>query len=221
MDGGLVTGGETITFTATNLGAPDDPVYEIAEMFPGSIVPVSFPDPSTAIPYSFSTDNAPTSQDPVLETLFAGTSVSGSLSYANWVPPFVVLDGANLAGAVVYPGAMLDLTGSVNGLKFAGAVGFGIVGNERYQPLGGVDFMQLGDGALDSNFEIDDYRLIGVRWFWIETGTTPDDFLASDLLPATPPEALIGRLALDFERISDPQTQPILFFEGLALAPAP
>ena len=222
LEDGFVTGGETITFTATNLSAdPVDPIYELSEMFPGSIVPVSFPDPSTAIPYTFATGNVPFSQDTVLEGLFAGTSVSGSFSYANWVPPFVVLDGANLAGTVIYPGAVLDITGSVNGLTFAVAIGFAGVGNERYQPLGGVDFMQLGDGSLDSGFTIDDYQLIGARWFWIETGTTPEDFLDSDLLPATPPEALTGRLALDFVLVSEPQTEVSLFFEDFVLTPAP
>lgn len=222
LDGGFVTGGETITFTATDLGGdPEAPVYELAEMFPGSIVPVSFPDPSTAIGYTFTTGNTSFSQDPVLESLFAGTSVSGTFSYANWVPPFIVLEGPSNPGSVVYPGAMLDLTGSVNGLTFASAVGFGVVGNDRYQPLGGVDFMLLGDSSLDTMFEIDNYRLIRVRSFWIETDTTPGDFLDSDLLPATPPDALTGRLALDFVLISDPQTEAIVFFDGFTLAPAP
>ena len=223
LDGGFVTGGETITFTAANIGGdPDNPIYELAEMFPGSIVPASFPDPSTAIGYTFTTGNTPFSQDPVLENLFAGTSVSGSLSYANWVPPFIVLDGPTNPGAVVYPGAVLDLAGSVNGQAFSGAIGFAVVGNDRFQPAGGVDFMQLADGSLDSGFEIDNYRLVRVRGFWIETDTTPGDFLDSDLLPAAAPAGLIGRLSLDFELISDPQAAPVnLFFEDFVLAPAP
>ena len=222
LDGGLVTGGETITFTAMNLsGDPTDPIYELNEMFPGSIVPVSFPDPSTAVGYTFTTGNAPTSQDTVLEALFAGTSVSGSFSYANWLPPFVVLDGPTLPGAVTYPDAMLGLDGTVNGLAFSGDIGFAVVGNERYQTLGGVDFMLLGDATLDTDFAIDDYQLIGVRWFWIETDTTPGDFLDSDLLPATPPEGLTGRLALDFALVSDPQIEATVFFEDFVLTPAP
>jgi len=222
VDGSFVTGGETITFTGTDFsGDPDAPAYELVEMFPGTLEPVSFPDPSTAVPYSFTTGNVAVSQDPVLEGLFAGVSVSGSFRYANWVPPVVVLDGPTLPGAVVYPQAMLDLTGSANGLTFAGAIGFGVVGNERYQTLGGVDFMQLGDSSLDSGFEVDDYSLIQVRWFWIETDTTPGDFLDSDLLPATPPDALVGRLALDFALISDPQTEVSVFFDGLTITANP
>ena len=124
-------------------------------------------------------------------------------------------------GAVLYPGALLDLAATVNGLAFDGAIGFAAVGNERYVPLGGVDFMQLGDGSLDSVFEIDNYRLIRVRWFWIESDTTPDDFLNSDLLPATPPVGATGRLALDFELISDPQTTVSLFFQDFLANPAP
>ena len=124
-------------------------------------------------------------------------------------------------GPVLYPGPVLDLAGSVNGQDFLGAIGFAVVGNERYVNAGGVDFMQLADGSLDTAFEIDNYRLIRVRSFWIETSTTPNDFLDSDLLPATPPEGLTGRLALDFELISDPQTTVILFFDDFVANPAP
>ena len=222
LEGSFAGGGETITFNAINLsGDPDAPVYELVEMFPGSIVPVTFPDPSTAVAYTFATGNTPSSQDAVLASLFAGTSVSGSFRYANWVPPLGVLETQPNPGAVLYPGALLDLTGSVNGLNFSGAIGFAVVGNERYVNAGGVDFMQLGDFSLDEAFEIDNYRLVRVRYFWIETTTTPDDFLDSDLLPATPPEGLTGRLALDFELISDPQTLVFLFFDDFLINPAP
>jgi len=81
--------------------------------------------------------------------------------------------------------------------------------------------MLLGDATLDTDFAIDDYQLIGVRWFWIETDTTPGDFLDSDLLPATPPEGLTGRLALDFALVSDPQIEATVFFEDFVLTPAP
>ena len=222
LEGGFASGGETITFNATNLsGDPDAPIYELVEMFPGSIVPVSFPDPSTAVAYTFVTGNAPTSQDAVLEGLFAGISVSGSFRYANWVPPLGVLQTQANPGAVLYPGAILDLAGSVNGQSFSGAIGYAVVGNERYVNAGGVDFMQVGDATLDSNFEIGDYRLIGVRHFWIESVTTPGDFLDSDLLPATPPVGLTGRFALDFELISNPQTIARLFFDDSVINPAP
>ena len=181
---------------------------------------MSFTDPSTAVAYTFETGNAPSSQDAVLQGLFAGTSVSGSFRYANWVPPLGVFTGQPNPGAILYPQALRDIVGSVNGLGFSGAIGYAIVGNERHAPLGGVDFMMLGDGTLDSAFEIDDYRLIGVRYVWIETSTTSEDFLDSDLLPETPPIGVTGRLALDFELISDPQTTAILFFEDFVVNPA-
>jgi hypothetical protein len=63
--------------------------------------------------------------------------------------------------------------------------------------------------------------LVRVRYFWIESVTTPGDFLDSDLLPSTPPEGLTGRLALDFELISDPQTLAILFFDDFVTNPVP
>ena len=222
LEGSFASGGETITFVATNLsGDPDAPIYELIEMFPGSIVPVTFPDPSEAVAYTYATGNVPSSQDANLVALFAGTSVSGSFDYASWVPPLGVYETQPNPGAVLYPEAVLDLTGSVNGLNFLGAIGFAIVGNERHAPLGGVDFMMLGLGTLDSAFETGDYRLIRVRLFWIETGTTPDDFLDSDLLPTALPVGFTGRLALDFELVSDPQTVVSLFFEDLLINPAP
>jgi len=223
LDGSLVTGGETLTFTATNLsGDPAAPVYDLVAMFPGSLVPVSFPDPSTAIGYAFTTGTVAISPlDPTLQSLFDGTAVSGSFSYANWAPAYGVSGDQAAPGSVIYAGAVLDLTGTANGLAFGGATGFAVVGNDRYANAGGVDLLMLGDTSLDAGFEIGDYRLIAVRWFWIETDTTPDDFLASDLLPATLPEALTGRLALDFELISDPQTTISVFFDGFTLTPAP
>ena len=218
LNGGFVTGGETITFTGTNIsGDPVAPTFELADMFPGSIVPISFPDPTTAVPYNFTTGNAPSSQDPTLESLFVGASVSGSFRYANWVPPIFVLN----SGSVVYPEALLDINGTVNGLTFSGAIGFGVVGNERFQSgADNVDFMQLGDGSLDSTFEIGNYRLIQARGFWIEGSTTQEDFLQNDLLPETPPEGLTGRMALDFELIDSPGTQSSVFFQDFVITPA-
>ncbi len=95
-----------------------------------------------------------------------------------------------------------------------------MVGNDRFEPLGMTDFMLLGAGNLDSGFDIDVYTLTNVRWFWIETDTTPDDFLASDLLPAAPP-ALAGRLALDFALISDPQVEASVFFQDFTVTLSP
>jgi len=225
LNGSLVSGGETLTFTATDLsGDPAAPVYELVTMFPGSIVPVSFPDPSTALGYTFTTGTVASAPlDPTLQAIFDGTGVTGSFSYANWAPAVGVSGGQGAPGSVVYAGAMLDLAGTVNGFAFSGAIGFASVGNDRYvvNDPAGADLMTIGDLSLDSGFEIGDYRLIGVRWFWIEGVTTPDDFLASDLLPATPPEALTGRLALDFELISNPQSTSIVFFDGLMVSPAP
>jgi hypothetical protein len=48
----------------------------------------------------------------------------------------------------------------------------------------------------------------------------PNDFLASDLLPAAPP-ALVGRLALEFALTSDPQVTATVFFQDLAITPSP
>jgi len=223
VNGSLATGGDTITFATINFsGAPAPPVYELNEMILGTMVPAVFPDPSTAIPYDFTTSpGASSPADPVLEGLFTGVSVSGSFRYANWVPALFLLDGPPLTGTAVYPEAMLDLVGTANGLAFSDSIGFTSVGNERYEPLGFVDFLSSGIGmTLDNGFDIDNYRLLRIRWFWIETDTTPGDFLDSDLLPATLPSQA-GRLALDFALISDPQTEVSVFFEGFTVTPSP
>ena len=111
------------------------------------------------------------------------------------------------------------MAGSVNGLNFTDALGIAIVGNDRFEPTQ-VDFMLLGAGNLDSGFDTGGYTVTGVVWFWIETDTTPGDFLSSDLLPTAPP-ALTGRLRLDFALISDPLIEVPVFFEDFTITPSP
>lgn len=223
VNGSLAAGGDTMTFATFNLGGvPAPPVYELQEMILGAMVPVVFPDPSTAVSYDFTTGpGASSPADPVLEGLFTGVTVSGTFRYENWTPALFVLDGPPLTGAAFYPEAVLDIIGSANGLAFSDTIGSAAVGNDRYEPLGFVDFLSSGTGmSLDSGFDTGDYRLLRVRWFWIETDTTPGDFLDSDLLPATLPN-LVGRLALDFALISDPQIEVSVFFDGFTITPTP
>jgi hypothetical protein len=227
LDGSFVTGGDTMTFAITFLGGtPEEPIFQLDEMILGTLTPLVFPDPSTAVSYNFTTSaTAFSPADPALAALFAG-SVSGSFSYANWVPPFAVSPGPVAPGGVVYLDAMLDLDGSVNGMDFTSPFGFAFVANDRFGA--GVDFMSLGTGPLITGFDVGGYTLTDVRWFWIEgaggTGTPPStcnppDFLASDLLPAAPPTTHFGRLALDFELISDPQVLATVFFQDFAITP--
>jgi hypothetical protein len=236
LDGSFVTGGDTMTFAITILGGtPEEPIFQLDEMILGTLTPLVFPDPSTAVSHNFTTTATANSfNDPVLAALFAGFSVSGSFSYANWVPPFDVSPGPFAPGGVVYLDAILDLAGSVNGMNFSGPMGFAFVANDRCCLGGGNDdFMTLGVSLFldNSGFgDIGGYTLTGVRWFWIEgangTGTPPStcnppDFLESDLLPAAPPTTHYGRLALDFELISDPLVTANVFFEDFAITPSP
>ena len=115
---------------------------------------------------------------------------------------------------------MLDLTGTVNGMTFAEPTGIAISGNERFQPSGGTDFFSLGAGRLETGVDVGGYTLVNVRWFQIETDTTPNDFLASDLLPVNYPNE-VGRLALDFNPPGDPNTTVSVFFEGFVATPSP
>jgi hypothetical protein len=222
LDGSFVTGGDTMTFAITILGGtPEEPIFQLDEMILGTLTPLIFPDPSTAVSYDFTTSATAVSSVLDLQTAFAGFAVSGSFSYANWVPPFAVSPGPTAPGGVVYLDAMLNLAGTVNGMNFTDPIGFAFVANDRFGA--GVDFVSLGTGlSLDnSGFpDVAGYTLTDVRWFWIETDTTPDDFLASDLLPAAPP-MLVGRLALDFELAIDPQVTATVFFEDLTITPSP
>ena len=221
LNGNLVLGGDTITVRATNIGGdPGAPVLQLEELSTGTLTPVTLPDPSTAVGFTFTTGVASGSQDPNLLAMFTGATVSGSFSYANWVPPAAVLPGSTLPGATVYLGAMLDLTGTVNGMTFAEPTGIAISGNERFQPSGGTDFFSLGAGRLETGVDVGGYTLVNVRWFQIETDTTPNDFLASDLLPVNYPNE-VGRLALDFNPPGDPNTTVSVFFEGFVATPSP
>ena len=224
LNGSLAVGGDTMTFATTNLsGDPTAPVYQLDEMIIGTLTPVTFPDPSTAVSYDFTTSaTAFSPQDPALTAAFTGATVTGSFSYANWPPPIAVLSGPTLPGAALYAGTMLDISGSANGMNFADAFGFSVVGNDRFV-LGPdqVDFLSVAAGSIDAGFETSGYTLTNVRLFWLETSTTPNDFLQSDLLPDTLPIGLTGRVALDFELTTDPQVRATVFFEDFTVTLSP
>ena len=90
---------------------------------------------------------------------------------------------------------------------------------------GGTDFFSLAAGMLETGFEISGYTLVDVRFFLIESGTTdgttPEDFLDSDLLPNSVPIQR-GRVALDFNPPGDPDTTVSVFYnDAFAIADAP
>jgi len=221
LNGNLVLGGDTITVRATNISG--DPLVldlQLEELSTGTLAPVTLPDPSTAVGFNFTTGVANGASDPNLLAMFTGATVSGSFSYANWVPPAFVLPGPTLPGATGYRGAMLDLTGTVNGMSFSDPMGIAISGNERFEPAGGTDFFSLTAASMESGFDAGGYTLVNARWFQIETDTTPNDFLDSDLLPTNYPNE-VGRLALDFNPPGDPDTTVSLFFDGFVATPSP
>jgi hypothetical protein len=221
LNGNLVLGGDTITVRGPDIGGdPLVPVLQLEELSTGTLAPVTLPDPSTAASFTFTTGVASVGTDANLFAMFDGATVSGSFSYANWVPPALVLPGPTLPGATVYLGAMLNLTGTVNGMNFSDPIGIAVSGNERYQTLGGTDFFSLAAGSMETGFDVGGYTLVNVRWFQIETDTTPNDFLDSDLLPTSYPNE-VGRLALDFNPPGDPDTRVSVFFEGFVATPSP
>jgi len=221
LNGNLVLGGDTLTVRATNISG--DPLLldlQLEELSTGTLAPVTLPDPSTAVGFDFTTGVANGASDPNLLAFFTGATVSGSFSYANWVPPAFVLPGPTLPGATGYRGAMLNLTGTVNGMSFSDSVGIAISGNERFEPTGGTDFFSLTAASMESGFDVGGYTLVNARFFQIETDTTPNDFLDSDLLPTNYPNE-VGRLALDFNPPGDPDMTVSLFFDGFVATPSP
>ena len=153
--------------------------------------------------------------------LFAGLSVSGTFNYANSVPAVGVVTGPAVPGAAIYAGAPTSIAGSVNGLNFSDSSGFVVVGNDRFVNTGLTDFLSVAAGQLDTAaFEINGFTLVDVRLFWIESDTTIEDFLVSDLLPTALPE-IEGRLALDFTPTADPGVETSVFFDGLFVSPMP
>jgi hypothetical protein len=83
-----------------------------------------------------------------------------------------------------------------------------------------VDFFMLSAGSAETGFDVGGYTLVNVRWFQIETDTTPNDFLDSDLLPVNYPSD-VGRLALDFNPPGDPDTMVTVFFDDFVATPSP
>jgi hypothetical protein len=222
-NGSLAVGGDTMTFATTNLsGDLSNPIYQLDEMIIGTVSPVTFPDPSTAVRYDFTTSaTAFSPQDPALEAAFAGATVTGSFSYANWVAPIGVVTAPSLPGSALYQGSMLDMTGSVGGMIFTDPFGFSVVGNDRFLP-NLTDFLSVAAGSIfGTTFEVSGYTLTNVRMFWIEDDTTPNDFLQSDLLPAALPDGLIGRVALEFALTSDPNITASVFFQDFNVTLSP
>ncbi len=222
-NGSLAVGGETMTFATTNLsGDLSNPIYQLDEMIVGTLTPAMFPDPSTAVRYDFQTGAMTFGQDPALDAAFAGATVTGSFSYANWVAPAGVTTSPALPGSAIYAGAILDITGSVGGMIFTDPFGFTVVGNDRFLPGGGTDFLSAAAGIIfGTTFETSGYTLMNVRMFWIAGDTTPDDFLQSDLLPAALPVGLTGRVSLDFFLTSDPNITASVFFADFSVTPSP
>ena len=222
-NGSLAVGGDTLTFSTTNLsGDLTNPIYQLDEMIIGTLSPVTFPDPSTAVRYDFTTSaTAFSPQDPALEAAFAGATLTGSFSYANWVPPIAVVTSPALPGSALYAGSVLDMTGSVGGMIFEDPFGFSVVGNDRFVP-NLTDFLSVAAGSVSgTTFEISGYTLTNVRMFWIEGDTTPDDFLQSDLLLAALPVGLTGRVSLDFVLTSDPNITASVFFQDFSVTLSP
>ncbi|TAK94424.1 MAG: hypothetical protein EPO09_09695 [Aquabacterium sp.] len=160
----------------------------------------------------------------VANLLGTTATVSGQFTYDPQASQFGnALELGFGESAVIYLGtppalAFSGLSGSVGGHSFSDPYGTVAIGNDRPESSGVQDVIHItadptpkvGSNTTPSNyprqlstFEIGDYRLDNVRFFWLQGADGADDFLTSTDLPAQLP-AHAGVLALDFVRISDP-----------------
>jgi len=174
-----------------------------------------------SVRYEFTTGNVPVG-DPILAPYFGGMSVSGSF----WYDAGTADGGALANGATLYPGSVTDMIGTVDGLAFSDPVGLIVVGDDRFFGVTqGDGVVYAADPNADSGapasffnlsgFDIADYTLVNVRLFWLES-ITGADFLSDQLAP-DPLPGFVGRLALDFAAVVDPEDRRSVFFNDLQL----
>jgi len=177
---------------------------------PASATPVRYS--FTTGPYTVSAGNAP--------VFNFDSFVSGEIDYdaaASQTAPA-------LGGTFVHLFGSGGLTVTVQGFDISDGAGAAVVGDEQTLtgPSGGSDLLVLSaERPLLppdlSGFELNGFRLVNVRLFWIETLFDAPDFLTSSTLPAALP-SFSGRLALDFVPVTGGPTG-FAFFDGLRAEP--
>lgn len=163
-------------------------------------------------PFSFSAGNAP-----VFEF---NSFVSGEIDYDADAPQ----SSAGPGGTFVHLFASGNLAATVQGFDILDPFGGAVVGDEQTLtgPPGGADLLVLtAEPQLLPpdivGFELNGFRLVNVRLFWLETLFGAPDFLSSSTLPATLP-SFAGRLALDFVPVTGGPVG-FAFFDGLSVRP--
>jgi len=163
-------------------------------------------------PFSFSSGNAP--------GFNFDSFVSGEIGYDAAAPQ----SSAGPGGTFVHLFASGNLAATVQGFDIFDPIGGAVVGDEQTLtgPPGGSDLLVLNaePQLLPTNivgFELNGYRLVNVRLFWLETLFGAPDFLSSSTLPATLP-SFAGRLALDFVPVTGGPVG-FAFFDGLRVRP--
>lgn len=172
---------------------------------------------SAPITYSFSTGTSPFN-NPTLAPLFSGMSVSGTFDYDAASPATLIVPSGIVAGATVYNGSTMNLSGSVGANAFSDLVGGAVVGDDKFQGFTpATDFLQLSFQISGTGFDIDGFTLSAVRLIWIEGQLGITDFLSDQSLPSVLP-GFEGRLALDF---TSADGNASVFFNGLTVAQIP
>lgn len=175
----------------------------IRSLVAGSLLTVCSAAWSTIIAYNFTTTGFLPGPAPIGG--LAGP-VSGSFSYDNAAPFGTNIMGGVLAGSSVYGGAILNLSGSVDGHSFSDPGGIAVVGDDRFSAFPTpTDFFSLfaegivtdlsGFSVVDSTLGL--LTLANVRLQWLEGQVGITDFLSGQSLPGTVP-GFGGVLVLDF-----------------------
>jgi hypothetical protein len=181
-----------------------------------------------------------------LNAMLAGTSLTGTFTYAPATPLSNILAGrgSNYVGSMTNLSATL-VGGSLAGGRITDPRGQTIVGDENvscplclpqdvlYIHAEPGNRFNLGilniDDTLGIMIGLQAYEVFNFRMFWNEFQAVPEvigDFLNSNALP-NPLPTINGRLALDIVKVpADPlstanPTQSIMFFDNLRVAAVP
>ncbi len=196
------------------------------------IVALSGPAYAVPVEYDFSATWSFEAEGPITDFLIpgaptnffgSGDTVSGSFFYDSTVPV-----NPMSSGPTGYPGAMTNLSGSINGNLFSDSVGVATV-DPNVDRVGLLAEPGINRGPLPirniSGFTIGEFALANVRLFWQDLA---NDVITDDPLPPglPPPGFELGdaRVALDFVNgpLDSPDTlKHLVFFENLTVATVP
>jgi hypothetical protein len=182
---------------------------------------VATPVHAAAVRYAFETGpfTVRSGNAPAFE---ADSFVSGEIDYDAAAPQ----TGPAPGGLFVHLFGTGNLAATVQGFDIFDPFGAALVGDEQTLtrppgfPTADLLVLTAEPQLLPTDifgFELNGFRLVNVRLFWLEGLLGAPDFLSSSTLPATLP-SFAGRLALDFVPVTGGPVG-FAFFDGLRVRP--